>query len=97
MKDLWIGELRVPAVQLSGEEIVGEDSSDKPARSTHLSRRPEVRNATEGEDKQEKSSAWMVQGDESHPHAEDPLGLQRPVDRDDDIEATEFGDMVSDL
>jgi nitric oxide reductase NorD protein len=97
LKDLWIGELRAPTTQSSGEEIAGGDSYDKPPRSTHLSRRPEVRNATEGEDKQETSSAWMVQGDESHPHAEDPLGMQRPVDRDEDIEATEFGDLVSEL
>lgn len=97
LKDFWIGELRAPTNPSPAEEITGEDSCDKPPRSARLSRRPEVRDATEEEDKPEQSSAWMVQGDESHPHAEDPLGLQRPVDRDEDIEATEFGDLVSEL
>src|SRR5690606_3356115 len=40
---------------------------------------------------------WMVQGDEPHPHAEDPMGLKRPADRDDEASAEELGDMVSDL
>lgn len=97
LKDLWIGELRVPTNRSPGEEIAGGNSYDKPPRSARLSRRPEVRDATEEEDKPESSSAWMVQGDESHPHAEDPLGMQRPVDRDEDIEAAEFGDLVSEL
>lgn len=99
LKDWWIGELRSPDSRERWEEIPSGDSAapDKPSRSTHLTRRPDVRQATEDEDKPQASSAWMVQGDESHPHAEDPFGLQRPIDRDDETEAAEFGDMVSEL
>ncbi|WP_320331473.1 nitric oxide reductase activation protein NorD [Halopseudomonas formosensis] len=39
----------------------------------------------------------MVQLDEPHQQAEDPLGLNRPVDRDEDISADEYGDMLSEL
>src|SRR5690606_34335304 len=35
--------------------------------------------------------------DEPHQIAEDPLGLQRPTDRDEEISAEEFGDLVSEL
>src|SRR5690606_16663036 len=40
---------------------------------------------------------WMVQGDEPHQQAEDPMGMKRPADRDDEASAEELGDMVSDL
>lgn len=39
----------------------------------------------------------MVQLDEPHSAAEDPFGLQRPTDREDDTGAEEFGDMLSEL
>jgi nitric oxide reductase NorD protein len=99
LKDWWTGELRAPGSRERREEIQSGDSDvpDKRSRSTHLTRQPDVRQATEDEDKPQTSSAWMVQGDESHPHAEDPFGLQRPIDRDEETEAAEFGDMVSDL
>lgn len=35
--------------------------------------------------------------DRSHEHAEDPLGLQRPADRDEESSADEFADSVSEL
>ena len=38
----------------------------------------------------------MIQLDEPHPHAEDPMGLQRPIDRDD-ADAELFGEMLGDL
>jgi nitric oxide reductase NorD protein len=98
LKDWWTGELRryVPAREAT-DICVDEIDSDKKTRSAHLSRRPEERQATEDEDKPDKSAAWMVQGDESHPHAEDPFGLQRPIDRDDHTQADEFADLVSEL
>lgn len=98
LKDWWTGELRLPQKKSESTEIdAGDQADDKSPRSTHLARRPEVRKAKEDEDKPDNSSAWMVQGDESHPHAEDPMGLQRPVDRDEDTPAEEFGDLVSEL
>jgi nitric oxide reductase NorD protein len=39
----------------------------------------------------------MVQIDQPHASVEDPMGLQRPVDRDDKESAQELGDMLSEL
>src|SRR5690606_6536110 len=41
--------------------------------------------------------AWMIQQDAPHEIAEDPFGLQRPIDRDDETSADEYGDMLSEL
>ncbi len=47
-------------------------------RGGQLRRRPDERKATEDEERADKEdSIWMIQGDESHPHAEDPMGLAR--------------------
>lgn len=59
-------------------------------------RRPEVRKPIDDEDNTEPG-AWMVQADESHAHAEDPFGMQRPTDRDEETPAEQFSEMVSEL
>ena len=68
-----------------------------PVRSAHMNRRPEEREVTDDEDKSGDSAAWMVQQDAPHEAAEDPFGLQRPVDRDDQTSAEEYGDMLSEV
>lgn len=99
LKDWWTGELH--AAETEGKSATLSDDhtieTEKPPRSARLNRRPDIRDATEDEDKPDPSAAWMVQGEESHPHAEDPMGLQRPIDRDNDKDAAEFGDLVSEL
>lgn len=101
-KDWWTGEFRMPSSSLdvmpSKQEKDGSESQNNPSRSARLTRRPDEREATkdELEDKPD-SGIWMVQADESHQHAEDPFGLQRPTDRDQETSADEFGDMVSEL
>ena len=101
LKDWWTGEFRVPPLA-QGEKVelaphIPDDDDEKNTRSGRLPRRPEVREAKENEDKSNDNSAWMIQGDESHPHAEDPMGLQRPADRDDSTHPDEYGDLVSEL
>ncbi|MEP1214810.1 MAG: hypothetical protein ABJM11_11325 [Marinobacter sp.] len=102
LKDWWIGELRHPpekAGACSGPDpSAEEDGAEETPRGGRLRRRPNERKATEEEkDTDAEDSIWMIQGDESHPHAEDPMGLQRPVDREEDISADEYGDLVSEL
>ncbi len=103
VKDWWTGEFRIPPEPMEVMSAVGEDvdtneSQDSPPRSARLFRRPEEREATEDEQEEEpESGIWMVQLDEPHQHAEDPFGLQRPTDRDQETSAEEFGDMVSEL
>ena len=47
--------------------------------------------AAEDEDKQEPG-AWMIQSAQPEQHIEDPVGAQRPTDRDDQTAAEDFAD-----
>lgn len=99
LKDVWTGELRAPNNIVALALLEGENTAPKNnPQAARLPRSPEVRAAQHDEDKEKKQDdAWMVQGDESHPKAEDPMGLQRPVDRDEDAAAEEYADLVSEL
>lgn len=102
LRDWWTGELR-PAASTRRNDMMTQGEPDEPQltseppRSSHLLRRPEVREANDGEDDDKDPGILMVQLDEPHQQAEDPLGLNRPVDRDEDISADEYGDMLSEL
>ncbi len=105
LKDWWTGELRSPTVTSTHADTEKSthndeqptDSSTVP-HSSRLPRRPEVREATEEENEDtDEDGLFMVQLDEPHQQAEDPFGLNRPIDRDEDTSADEFGDMLSDL
>ena len=61
-----------------------------------LSRRPRVREAPDDED-DPQMGMWMVQIDDPKEHVEDPMGLQRPADRDTEANADELADSVSEL
>src|SRR5690606_19096312 len=95
----WTGELREPGP--SARVVDGAPSAHEadtgPVRSARMERRPEEREATADEDKPGDPGAWMIQQDAPHEVAEDPFGLQRPVDRDDETSADEYGDMLSEL
>src|SRR5690606_23822104 len=88
LKDWWTGDLR-PRRAADSSELPASDPADTPepnampTRSARLLRRPEVRKAKEDEEDQADAGIFMVQADEPHQHAEDPLGLNRPVDRDE--------------
>ncbi len=103
LQDHWTGELiNHPEHETSPLRDEGQNS-DEPeqwnqSRSAQLPRAPDIRPATEKEDEDEKESApWMIQLDEPHRTAEDPMGLQRPSDRDEDTAAEDYADMVSEL
>ncbi|MEO7073395.1 MAG: hypothetical protein ABI300_10700, partial [Rhodanobacter sp.] len=99
LKDLWTGELiaavphRVAAA--AGAGMADPSAHDAP-RSARLVRRPDVREADDDED-DERPGAWMVQTAQPHEQAEDPHGLQRPTDRDNDTAAEEYADALSEL
>ena len=101
-RDWWTGELRRPSPgpDVPRGELAGDTEERDPAtpRSGRLTRRPKMREAAEDEDEGEKKSGtWMVQLDEPHEKAEDPMGLQRPTDRDEHDSADHLGDMLSEL
>ena len=102
-KDLWTGDLR-PATaagmalgegQRPDENEKGDGDQGTP-RSARLSRRPEVREPVEDEDDDEPGP-WMIQSAQPEEHVEDPMGAQRPTDRDDRTAAEEFADSMSEL
>jgi nitric oxide reductase NorD protein len=72
------------------------DAMRPPLRSAPLRRRPRTRPAADDED-DERPGTWMVRADEPMEGAEDPMGLQRPADRDDDAEAADLADSLSEL
>lgn len=65
-------------------------------RTTRLDRRPEVRQAADDED-DEGVGQWMIQLDDPQEHVEDPMGLQRPTDRDDQVDPEDLADSFSEL
>lgn len=102
-RDWWTGELRegaggshlIDAAPASSDDA--PDTPDTPVRSARMERRPEAREATEDEDKPGDPGVWMIQQDQPHEVAEDPFGLQRPIDRDEETSPDEYGDMLSEL
>ena len=100
-RDLWLGDLRAPPVATHTESAVddrtqADDPHGAPPRSVRLARRPEVRDEIEDEDDR-APGAWMVQPAQPHEQAEDPMGLQRPTDRDSSTAAEDFADALSEL
>jgi len=99
-RDWWTGELRAadgPVPRLVEDGGGGRSADDGPTRSAHMERRPDRREPAADEDTGAESGAWMIQQDAPHEVAEDPFGLQRPVDRDDRTSPEEYGDMLSEL
>src|SRR5690606_20796570 len=98
-RDWWTGELRSSdgATARLMDATPSTVDDDRPMRSARMERRPEGRDASEDEDKPGEAGVWMIQQDAPHEVAEDPFGLQRPVDRDDETSADEYGDMLSEL
>lgn len=95
-RDTWLGELRAPADGSRTERAASADGPGAPPRSARLPRRPDARAPAEDEDGG-PPGAWMVQTAQPHEQAEDPLGLQRPTDRDAATAAEDFADALSEL
>ncbi len=99
IKDHWTGDLFLPAATASEFHAIDSTAcadAKAPPRSARLTRRPKTREAAEDED-DEQQGIWMVQPSPPIEHAEDPMGMQRPTDRDDQIPAEEFADSLSEL
>jgi len=98
--DHWTGALwpspgePAEAVERDGEP---EPSGMQP-RSARLPRRPEARALRDDEeDEQQADGVWMVQPSPPLEQAEDPMGMQRPSDRDAATPAEEYADALSEL
>jgi len=98
-KDWWTGDLLAPGAE-SVLAVEDDGASElEPASltcSARLTRRPKTREATDEED-DARQGAWMIQESAPHEVAEDPFGLQRPTDRDDQTAADEFAESLAEL
>ena len=93
---MW-GELRAPpGIRRAIPGVADDPASARAPRTAALRRRPRARHAADDDDDRQPGT-WMVRADEPMEAAEDPAGLQRPVDRDDEADAAELADSVSDL
>lgn len=97
LADLWLGELRPPAAEALADEAAAADACVVTPRSARLARRPEARQPRRDEDAASSPGPSMVQTAQPHEQAEDPMGLQRPTDRDTQTAAEEFADALSEL
>jgi nitric oxide reductase NorD protein len=94
---LWGEVVAGPSTQGSDRHAVGEHRAPRrPLRSASLRRRPRVRRADDAED-DDRPGTWMIRADEPMESVEDPRGLQRPADRDDDAEPADLADSLSEL
>lgn len=97
--DDWTGHYFAPQPDVYTDRREGEpeeDDDDTTAQSARLDRRPTIRKPVEDEDDKEQG-AWMIHSGAPTEHVEDPMGMQRPTDRDDQTPADEFADSVSEL
>lgn len=95
---LWGLVTEPPPEKVARAGLVGAAETEPPGRRRigRLQRRPRVREALEDED-DDHVGLWMIQLDDPQEHVEDPMGLQRPSDRDDDADADDLADSLSEL
>lgn len=74
----------------------GPLQAPSPGRTRALRRAPSPRAAEPDEDEQ-RPGTWIIRPDEPQESVEDPRGLQRPADRDDQAPAEDLADALADL
>ncbi len=90
--------LVTPPPPMPRTTAAAETPGDDPTRPrvSRMARRPQVRQAPEDED-DDHVGLWMIQLDDPQEHVEDPMGLQRPTDRDEEADADDLADSLSEL
>jgi nitric oxide reductase NorD protein len=99
LPDYWGQPLAPGAVLPGAAGNAAEHTSDhrRPRpRAAEMRRRPRVRHADEDEDDR-GAGTWVIKPDEPQESVEDPFGLQRPIDRADDVDPEGLGDSLSEL
>lgn len=95
--DYWTGEVRPASAPPKAMRVEAVEAPNNGTQRSHrLTRSPRSRAAAEGEDNS-KQGTWMVQTAAPHEQVEDPMGMQRPVDREADVAGEELADALSEL
>jgi nitric oxide reductase NorD protein len=93
------GRLLAPAppdVVPGGAAVEGVSRPARPGRTHVLRRTPEARKPTADEDSG-RPGTWIIRPDEPQESVEDPFGIQRPADRDDEVAPEDLADALADL
>ncbi len=87
-----------PPVGGDGQPAEADPDALRPpaGRIATLRRRPQVRTPKAGED-DERPGTWMIRPDEPMESVEDPMGLQRPADRDGAADPEDLADSLAEL
>jgi nitric oxide reductase NorD protein len=94
--DLLLGEVVEHEAVPSFANAAATQTEERPTRVARLDRRPRSRAADDNEDDAEPGM-WMIQSSPPNEHAEDPMGLQRPVDQEPDADLSGSAESVADL
>jgi nitric oxide reductase NorD protein len=93
---LWGEALGDPESTPAAAAAATDEGSHPPRRVRALPRRPRSRDG--GADEEDaQPGIWMVRADDLQEKAEDPAGLQRPADRDQQADPGELADALSEL
>ena len=93
---LWGERSGDPESPLPAAAPGADQDSHPPGRARALARRPRPR-AGGADEEDAEPGMWMVRADDLQEKAEDPAGLQRPADRDQQADPGELADALSEL
>lgn len=94
--DWWTGRFEQPPAAAPCLEFDGTSQAATP-RSASLRQTPRVRPAALDEDDDVEAGPLSIQLDTPHEHVEDPQGLRRGTDRDEQMDPGALADALSDL
>ena len=94
--DLW-GEIEREHGPTSSTDhrTVGDGGSDR-QRTREVERRPRAREGSKDEE-DDGTGSWFMPRDDLHETAQDPMGLQRPVDKGDDVDPEELAESLAEM
>jgi nitric oxide reductase NorD protein len=90
----WGTVLAPPAGEASPHAGEGAASGPRQVRGASLRHRPRERRRADDDD---RPGTWMVRADDAMESVEDPMGLNRPADRDDEKDPAQLADALSEL
>jgi nitric oxide reductase NorD protein len=94
--DLWGSAAPLPDELPAASSKRGENTRSATPKMGRMPRRPRVRTSAEDED-DPQPGIWLPRADDPKESVEDPLGLERPSDREEQGRPGDLGDSLSEL